>query len=80
MWKPSRPPRLGHALLALDPGALAGREAFLDRIETLVEAMLGDDGVRLPGSRRDALRAAAERDGLNIPAPLLEQLHVLAGR
>ena len=75
-----RPPRLGHALLALDPGALAGRDAFLDRIEVLVEAMLGEAGVRLPGSRRDALRAAAERDGLNIPAALLEQLHVLAGK
>lgn len=74
-----RPPRLGHALLAIDPGALAGDDAFLDRMESLVAAMLGDDGVRLPGSRRDALREAAERDGLSLSAPLLEQLRVLAG-
>jgi (2R)-3-sulfolactate dehydrogenase (NADP+) len=46
-------PRLGQAILAVDPGALAGREAFLDRVEALVGAMLGDDGVRLPGARRD---------------------------
>jgi (2R)-3-sulfolactate dehydrogenase (NADP+) len=48
-------------------------------MEALVAAMLDDAGVRLPGARRDALRAAAERDGLSIPAPLLEQLRVLAG-
>lgn len=73
------PPRLGHTILAIDPGALAGDDAFLDRVEALVTAMLGDEGVRLPGARRDALRAAAGRDGLSIPAPLLEQLRVLAG-
>jgi (2R)-3-sulfolactate dehydrogenase (NADP+) len=73
------PPRLGHALLAIDPGALAGEDAFLDRMEAIVAAMLDEDGVRLPGARRDALREAAARDGLHVPTPLLEQLHVLAG-
>ena len=29
-------PRLGQAFLVIDPDALAGRETFLDRIETLV--------------------------------------------
>ncbi len=65
------PPRLGHALLALDPGALAGTDAFTERMETLVAAMLGDEGVRLPGSRRDALREAAARDGVEVPEALL---------
>ncbi|WP_207538976.1 Ldh family oxidoreductase [Sabulicella rubraurantiaca] len=65
------PPRLGHALLAVDPGALAGTDAFLDRMEALVAAMLGDEGVRLPGSRRDALREAAARDGIPVPDALL---------
>ena len=66
-----RPPRLGHALLALDPGALGGGDAFAERMETMVAAMLGDAGVRLPGSRRDALRAAAARDGVEVPEALL---------
>lgn len=66
-----RPPRLGHALLALDPGALGGGDAFAERMETMVGAMLGDAGVRLPGSRRDALRAAAVRDGVEVPEALL---------
>jgi (2R)-3-sulfolactate dehydrogenase (NADP+) len=73
------PPRLGHALMALDPGALAGPDAFLDRIEALVTAMLGDEGVRLPGARREALRAAALRDGIAVPPALLAELHSLAG-
>lgn len=63
-------PRLGQAILAVDPGALAGREAFLDRVEALVGAMLGDDGVRLPGARRAALAGAAEREGLEVPEAL----------
>src|SRR6188768_2947243 len=33
-----RPTRIGQALLAIDPGALAGNEAYLDRVEALVAA------------------------------------------
>lgn len=72
-------PRLGQAILAVDPGALAGREAFLDRVEALVAAMLGDAGVRLPGTRRAALEAGAAAEGIEVPAPLLARLRSLAG-
>ncbi len=72
-------PRLGHALLAVDPGALAGQAVFLDRVETLVAAMLEDPGVRLPGSRRAALAATAAAEGLQVPDALLAQLQALAG-
>ncbi|WP_424810551.1 Ldh family oxidoreductase [Roseococcus sp. YIM B11640] len=72
------PPRLGHALLAIDPSALAGREAFLDRMEALVGAMLAEDGVRLPGTRRDSLIAQARVDGISISKQLEEQLRSLA--
>ncbi len=64
-------PRLGQAIIAIDPGALAGRDAFLDRVETLVDAMLADEGVRLPGGRRNALAAAASADGVEVPKALL---------
>lgn len=67
----STPPRLGHALLAVDPAALAGQDAVLDRVEALVSAMLAEDSVRLPGARRDALRDAATRDGVEVPEALL---------
>ena len=57
-------PKLGQAFLVIDPDALAGRGVYLERVETLVAAMLEDPGVRLPGVRRDALAAAAARDGV----------------
>ena len=71
-------PRLGQALIAIDPGALAGREAFLDRVEFLLAAMQEDAGVRLPGSRRGTLAARARAEGLEVPAALLDQLRALA--
>ena len=71
-------PRIGQAFLAIDPGALAGRERYLERIETLVAAMLSDPGVRLPGARRLELRQRAEREGIEIPDTLLAKLKELA--
>lgn len=71
-------PRIGQAFLVIDPSALAGTDTYLERVETLVSAMLADDGVRLPGARRAALAARAGRDGVEIPAALAEQLAQLA--
>jgi len=45
-------PHIGHAFLAIDPGALVDESVYHERIETLLSAMLADEGVRLPGSRR----------------------------
>ena len=72
-------PRIGQAFLVVDPGALAGREVYLERVETLVTAMLADEGVRMPGARREALAAKAARDGIEIPQALADQLATLAG-
>lgn len=71
-------PGIGQAFLAIDPGALAGNDAYHERIETLLAAMLADPGVRLPGERRLRLAAAAEREGVDIPETLHAQLQALA--
>jgi (2R)-3-sulfolactate dehydrogenase (NADP+) len=71
-------PRIGQAFLVIDPGALAGRERYLERIETLVAAMLADTGVRVPGARRLELRQRAEREGVEIPDALLAKLKAAA--
>jgi (2R)-3-sulfolactate dehydrogenase (NADP+) len=71
-------PRIGQAFLVIDPGALAGDEAYAERVETLVAAMLEDPAVRLPGARRRAAAEGAAREGVEVPAPLLEQLKGLA--
>jgi len=70
-------PRIGQSFIVIDPGALAGREQFLDRLEVLVSEMLVDEGVRLPGARREALRLAAEAQGLNVGDAMLESLRTL---
>lgn len=64
-------PHLGQAFVVVDPGALAGSDAYLDRVEVLVTEMLRDDGVRLPGARREALRRRAESEGLDVADALL---------
>ena len=72
-------PRIGQAFLVIDPAALAGRDAYLERVETLIGMMLQDAGVRLPGARRAALAAEAGLEGIEIPQALAGQLEALAG-
>ena len=70
-------PRIGQAFVAIDPDALAGNARYFERVETLVTAMLDDEGVRLPGARRAALAECAAQDGVDIAPALLQQLQVL---
>jgi len=72
--------RLGQAFIVIDPAALAGRGVYLERIETLIAAMLDDEGVRLPGARRVAAARIAARDGVEIDGALLAELKKLALR
>lgn len=64
-------PRIGQAFIVVDPGALAGSDSYLDRVEVLIAEMLTDDGVRLPGARREALRRRAEAEGIEVADSLL---------
>src|ERR1700694_5591734 len=72
-------PRLGHAFLVIDPGALSGRGVYDERIETIIAAMTAEAGVRLPSERRGALAGRANVDGIEISSPLHDQLIALAG-
>jgi (2R)-3-sulfolactate dehydrogenase (NADP+) len=71
-------PRIGQAFLVIDPIGLAGRNVFYERMETLIAVMLADEGVRLPGYRRDALATSARVEGINLPDALLADLQRLA--
>jgi (2R)-3-sulfolactate dehydrogenase (NADP+) len=71
-------PRLGQAFLAIDPEALAGRAVYEERVETLIAAMLADPGVRLPNDRRRALAEQADREGIELPPAVQDQLRALA--
>jgi (2R)-3-sulfolactate dehydrogenase (NADP+) len=70
--------RIGQAFLVIDPAGLAGPEVYAERVETLLAAMLADEGVRVPGRRRDELAAAAAARGVEIPDALLAQIRALA--
>ena len=69
------PLRLGQLFMVINPGALAGDAVYMQRVETLVEAMLEDEGVRLPGARRDAMRDAAQNNGIEIDDRLYRELN-----
>lgn len=73
------PPRLGQVFLVINPGALAGHSVYFERIESLVEAMLQDDGVRLPGGRREHQLQIAEEEGIAVNSEIITQLRNLAG-
>ena len=74
-----RPTRIGQAFVAIDPAALAGHEVYFERVETLIAAMVEEEGVRLPGERRHRNRERAMREGIRIAPELLATIRGLAG-
>ena len=71
------PPAVGQFLIAIDPRVFSG-DGFAQRLEALIGAILGQQGTRLPGARRLALRAESARDGVVIPAVLYDELKALS--
>jgi len=71
-------PRLGQLFLVINPDALAGRLAYESRLSDLIDVVLQDPDVRLPGTRRFALAEEAMREGLELPDALVEQIRKLA--
>jgi (2R)-3-sulfolactate dehydrogenase (NADP+) len=71
-------PRIGQAFLAIDPGALAGKGKYFERVETVVRTMLADEGVRLPGAKRFASEKKLAAEGIEIADELLAKLEKLA--
>ncbi|MDR4305396.1 Ldh family oxidoreductase [Chelatococcus sambhunathii] len=69
------PPGTGQLIIALSPGALSS--SAVERFAVLAEAIESQDGARLPGARRLALRQEAERRGLVISDPLADEISQL---
>jgi (2R)-3-sulfolactate dehydrogenase (NADP+) len=70
-------PRIGQALLAIDPSALAGTDKYLERVDAVVRAMLADEGVRLPGAKRFAAEKRFAKEGIDVPDDLLAKIEKL---
>ena len=64
--------------MAIDPGALAGHERYFERVETVIKAMLADEGVRLPGARRFASEKKLRAGGIEIADDLVAKIEKLA--
>jgi (2R)-3-sulfolactate dehydrogenase (NADP+) len=78
-FEPGNKPRIGHAILVIDPSALAGSDAYFSRLEEMIRRMLQDEGVRLPGARRQTLVAAARAQGVAVGDAQMAELAALAG-
>lgn len=77
-FEPGNKPRIGHAIIAIDPDALAGAEVYYSRLEILLEKILSDEEVRLPGARRHLAAVQARAEGIEISAALHKELRALA--
>lgn len=79
-FEPGNKPRIGHAIIAVDPDALAGADSYFSRLEVMIARMLAEEGVRLPGARRQRAAATARADGIEIPDALAAELREFAGK
>ncbi len=64
------PPDTGQLILAIDPNAMGGNW-FDERMRVLAHAIEDQEGTRLPGVRRLALRAKAKTEGIEMPEEML---------
>ncbi len=67
-------PKGGELILALDPAKFGDPEGFMDHGEKLFEAILAQEGTRLPGERRIKGRETTAREGISVPASLHEDI------
>jgi len=69
------PPGTGQFLMVLDPGAMF--PGALERIGALAAAVEGEADARLPGRRRQALRARISAEGIALDAGLAAEIDAL---
>ena len=71
-------PRTGQFFIAIDVGATSGAGNAPERLERLLAAIAGQDGVRLPGDRRIAARSRTAAGGIQITTALHERIRSFA--
>lgn len=71
-------PGIGQTFILIDPAPF--NPAFPKKLEMLCEQILDQNGARLPGSRRMALRRAHDAEGVEIADALYEDLVRRSGR
>ncbi len=66
-------PHIGQFFIVIDPAGFSGG-AFSERMEVLADAILSQDGTRMPGARRFTIRENSATDGVEIPDDLVTDL------
>nr|WP_297457607.1 Ldh family oxidoreductase [uncultured Halomonas sp.] len=69
------PPGVAHLILVFDPAHFGAH--YLTHVEALFQAMLAQQGVRLPGQRRYAMRASTAH-AIELPTALIDTLSAYA--
>jgi (2R)-3-sulfolactate dehydrogenase (NADP+) len=67
------PPQTGQLMIAIDPLGF-GHSSFAERMQVLAQAIESQDGARLPGARRLAVREKAKREGLSVSDEIWKML------
>ena len=67
----------GEFLIAIDPVRMSGNPGALGHAENLFEALLAQEGARLPAERRYQVRAQNVANGIEIPTTLYETIKAL---
>jgi (2R)-3-sulfolactate dehydrogenase (NADP+) len=70
------PPGIGQFMLVIDPAAFGG-DAAAERLEELAGAIESEEGARLPGTSRLALREAAARDGVFVEDTVIDRIKAI---
>lgn len=72
-------PAVGQFFLAIAPGRFYPDNAdqFSSRVEQMLQALVEEPGVRLPGDRRQSCRQKAKNQGVEVPVSLYEKLKSL---
>ena len=84
--KPSDPDRLGHFFLAVDPKAFRPDGAFEEDLDAVIDVLHGTapvdpaQPVLVPGDPEAAARERRLREGIPLPASLLEKLRAICER
>ncbi len=69
-------PDIGQLIIAIAPGPLSAN-AYFERIETLLSAVLEQDGTRLPGSKKKEMWDSAHHSGIEVDEKMYESLMTL---
>ena len=69
-------PAVGQFFIAISPGRFSPDEPnqFAGRLEAMLDALVGEPGVRLPGDRRIACQHKAQSEGVEVPQDLYDKL------